>query len=98
MGVICYTSQFMETKVWRDHLMATTNYEWGFKLVPITSSDKHLHWNKRLKAIGVFVPIQHLDEAKYKISELLVPEEGPTSQPYSLTIISREIVQILRLW
>ena len=54
--------------------MQRTNYEWGFKMVPTTSADKHLHWNKRLKAIGAYIPVQHVDEAKYKISELLLPD------------------------
>ena len=44
-------------------------------MVPITSRDKNLHWNKRLKAVGAFVPIEHVEEAKYEISELLLPED-----------------------
>lgn len=83
VGVICYTSQFTDTSVWRNHLMTVTGYEWGFKLVPITSTDKDLHWNKRLKAVGIYVPVQHVDEAKFEISELLLPEEAPSSTfPY----------------
>ena len=36
-----------------------------------------------LKAVGIYVPIQHVDEAKFKISELLLPEELPTATfPY----------------
>ena len=34
-----------------------------------------MHWNKRLKALGAFVPIQHVDEAKYEISERLLPDD-----------------------
>ena len=83
VGVICYTSQFTDTEIWRKHLMKETRYEWGFKLVPITSSDKNLPWNKRLKAVGVYVPIQYVDEAKFEISELLLPEETPSNTfPY----------------
>ena len=57
----------------------------GFKLVPIKSTDNHLHWNKQLKAMRDFVPIEHVDKVKYEISYLFLPEEGPAaSNPYCL--------------
>ena len=55
--------------------MKETNYEWGFKMVPVTAADKTLRWNKRLKAVGAFVPTQFVDEAKYSLSELLLQED-----------------------
>ena len=84
VGWICYTSQFTDTQQWRDYLMGQTSYEWGFKLVPITNADKHIHWNKRLKAMGIYVPIDNVDEAKYEISELLLHNEemAPNSNVY----------------
>ena len=81
VGVLCYTSQFTDISMWRKEMMSRTTYEWGFKMVPITSSDKHLHWNKRLKAVGAYVPIENVDEAKYELSELLLPEDETMPVP-----------------
>ena len=76
VGWIAYTSQFTNTNLWKEYLMSTTSYEWGFKLVPVTSTDKHLKWNLRLKAVGIFVPVDNVDEAKYEISEMMLQDEG----------------------
>ena len=75
VGSICYTSQFTDLAMWKKEMMTKTKYEWGFKMVPITSADKHLPWNKRLKAVGAFVPIEYVAEAKYALSELLLPDD-----------------------
>ena len=75
VGTLCYTSQFTDISMWKRELMSRTLYEWGFKMVPVSSADKNLPWNKRLKAIGAFVPIENTDEAKYALSDLLLPED-----------------------
>ena len=84
VGSIIYTSQFTDTKIWKDCLMERTDYEWGFKMVPLTSTDKKTPWNKRLKAIGAYVPIDNVEEAKFELSDLLLPEnlDFPTPSPY----------------
>ena len=75
VGLICYSSYFTDTNLWKKNLMDLTKYEWGFKVVPITSEDKKEKWNKRLKAVGAFVPAPFVEEAKYEIAEILTQEE-----------------------
>ena len=84
VGWICYTSQYTNTKQWREYLTTKTGYEWGFKMVPVTSTDKHIKWNQRLKAIGIYVPTQNTEEAKYEISHMLLQDEDKmgTSNSY----------------
>ena len=80
VGWICYSSPYTDIEMWRKNLMKITNYEWGFKLVPVTKEDKDQHWNKRLKAVGAFVPISHLAEAKYELSEMLLQANEESEQ------------------
>ena len=75
VGWISYTSQYTNTKQWRDYLTRKTGYEWGFKMVPVTTTDKHVKWNQRLKAIGIYVPVHNVEEAKFEISHMLLQDE-----------------------
>ena len=53
--------------------MDLTNYEWGFKLGSPTTSDKHLQWKERMKALEVMVPLEKAEHARQIISETFSP-------------------------
>ena len=74
IGWLCYSSQYTDTDPLRSRLMEHSDFEWGFKLVSIDGSQNSLPWNKRLKAVGVYVPTEFKDIALYVIGEQLEPE------------------------
>ena len=75
IGWIVYSSYFTEINLWKSTFQTKTSYEWGFKMVPITDSDRGVAWNKRKKALGVFVPDEKVEEATLYIAEFLEKEK-----------------------
>ena len=76
IGWLVYSTQFTDTEVLRKDLMEATNWEWGFKLGSVTSDDKEEKWNKRIKALGVYVPDSVQEFALAEIGNYLESNEN----------------------
>ena len=73
IGWLCYSTSYTDPEVFRSRLVEHSNFEWGFKLVAVTTSDQDLPWLKRLKAVGVYVPSQMQNMAKLILCKQLQP-------------------------
>ena len=71
IGWLAYSTSFTDPEVFRERLVDHSNFEWGFKLMAVTNSDKDKPWIKRLKAIGVHVPSKMQSVAKLIIGRQL---------------------------
>ena len=74
IGWLCYSSQYTDTEPLKLRLMDESNFEWGFRLISVNDKQNSLPWNKRLKAVGVFVPTEAKDIALQVIGEELEAE------------------------
>ena len=77
IGWICYSSYYTEIDLLRRILEKSSNFEWGFKMISVTDTDKHLQWNKRLKALGVYVPSDSANIATNIITKVMEAEPSP---------------------
>ena len=73
IGWLVYSFPFSNITSLKSFLMSKTDYEWGFKLGSPTTSDKHLQWKDRMKALEVMVPLDRADSARQLISEVFSP-------------------------
>ena len=71
IGWLAYSTPFTDIEVIKNKLEEMSRFEWGFKQVAVTNSDKDQKWLTRLKAIGVYVPSQMEQIAKAIIGEHL---------------------------
>ena len=69
IGWLLYSSYFTDTEVLKTILESQSDFEWGFKIIPVTNGDKQENWNNRLKALGVFVPASKAEIATTIISD-----------------------------
>ena len=73
IGWLCYSTSYTDQEVFRSRLVEHSNFEWGFKLVAVTTSDQDQPWLKRLKAVGIYVPSQMQNMAKLILCKQLQP-------------------------
>ena len=76
IGWICYSSYYTEIDLLRRILAKSSSFEWGFKMISVTDTDKHLNWNKRLKALGVYVPSDNANIAINIITKVMEAESS----------------------
>ena len=74
IGWICYSSYFTEVDLIKRILQKNSDFEWGFKMIAVTDTDKHLNWNQRLKALGVYVPADSANVAINIITRVMEAE------------------------
>ena len=79
IGWLAYSTTFTDTEILRQELIRLSQFEWGFKQVAITNSDKDTKWLQRQKAIGIYVPSKMAEIAKTIIGSLL---EAKASSPF----------------
>ena len=72
IGWIIYSTSATDTDHLSRYLTNKTGIEWGFRMAPITDSDKSTPFPKRKKALNVYVPTGKADMAIACISQLFV--------------------------
>lgn len=75
IGWLAYSTAYTDPEIFRKRLVEQSNFEWGFKLVAITTSDQDKQWMKRLKAVGIYVPAQMQNIAKLVLCQQIHPYE-----------------------
>ena len=75
IGWLAYSTAYTDPEIFRSRLVEHSNFEWGFKLVAVTTSDQEKPWLKRLKAVGVYVLSQMQNMAKLILCKQLKPYE-----------------------
>ncbi len=85
VGWLAYSSYYTEMEDWKKGLQKNTGYEWGLKIVAVTNADKDEKWNKRLKAVGLFVPDERADQAQAEISKAMARVRRTTNRPCMAT-------------
>ncbi len=81
VGWLAYSSYYTEMEDWKKGLQKNTGYEWGLKIVAVTNTDKDEKWNKRLKAVGLFVPTERGDQAQAEISKAMARVRQTSDRP-----------------
>lgn len=74
IGWLVYSTQYTDTEALRRRLTNISKFEWGFKLLAVTESDKEEKWLKRLRAVGVYVPTPCKDYALSIMGDQFEPE------------------------
>ena len=75
VGWIAYSSYFTEIEKIKSTLTKKSNFEWGFKMIAVNDSNKDKKWNKRVKALGIYVPTKNTNVAISLLGKLLEAEE-----------------------
>lgn len=73
IGWLVYSFSFTNVTTLKSLLMKQSKFEWGFKLGSPTTSDKHLEWKHRMKALEVMVPSDKEESARQLVSSLFSP-------------------------
>ena len=71
IGWLAYSTPYTDVEVIKENLEDISKFEWGFKQVAVSNTDKDQPWLSRLKAVGVYVPSQMEQIAKAIIGEHL---------------------------
>jgi len=81
VGWLAYSSYFTELEFWKIGLENNTGYEWGLKMVAVTNADRETKWNKRLKAVGLFVPEECADHAQAAVAKFMERNKRSKTRP-----------------
>ena len=73
IGWLVYSTQYTDTETLRKRLVELTKFEWGFKLMAVTNSDKEEKWLNWLRAVGIYVPTACKDFAITIMGEQFEP-------------------------
>ena len=70
IGWLAYTSYYTNVEKLREVLKEKGKFEWGFKMYQLRSNENQIPWNKRLKALGIYVPAKEVEVATRIVSEV----------------------------